>query len=442
MSHELNRRRFLAGAAGLAAGATALPGTALAAGAADSAAGLIPAAPAKPQANASNEAYWREIGKLYDVAPDYVNLENGYFGVMTRPVADEYKRNIDYLNKNNSYFMRQQFDSDGIEKIRARIAAEIGAATGEVAITRGATESLQNLITNFRLVKQGDTIMYADIDYDATQYAMHELASRRGASEAVVRMPEPATRQAVLDAYAQAMRQHPRTRLLLLTHISHRTGLKLPIAELCQMARARGIDVIVDVAQSFGQMELKVADLQADFIGFNLHKWVGAPLGTGLLYIRKERLADIGVHMGDRDYDAGDIRSRVHSGTANTANTMTVPYAFDIHHQIGAANKSARLQYLRNDWVERVRGIKNVQILTPDDPAMYGAVTSFRLTGQTSKEGNVLLARRLLAEHGVFTVARHGLIGGSCIRVTPALFTQPRELDKLVQGIRALSGAA
>ena len=436
MSHAPTRRSFLASATGLAAGATLMSRSAHAQTGAAGATGL-PATPADAQANATNEAYWNQVRALYDVSPDYLNLENGYYGIMTRPIADAYKRHIDALNLNSSHFLRQSFNGDGIEKIRARIAQEIGAATDEVAITRGGTESLQNLIINYRPLKAGDTVMYSDLDYDAMQHAMTALAEQRGAERAIVRMPEPATRQAILDAYAQALRQHPRTRLLLLTHISHRTGLMLPVAELCAMAKQRNVDVIVDIAQSYGQMDLRIADLNADFVGANLHKWIGAPLGVGMLYIRKERLADIGVHMGAAEFPVTDIRARVHAGTVNTANIMTIPDAYDQHHRIGGANKSARLRYLRNYWVERARAIDGVQILAPD--GMHGAITSFRLAGRTSKEDNVLLARRLLAEQGVFTVVRHGPAGGSCVRVTPALFTQPRELERLVDGIRALS---
>ncbi|OEZ63617.1 aminotransferase class V-fold PLP-dependent enzyme [Duganella sp. HH105] len=421
----LNRRSFFHVAAGVAGGSLIVP---------PALADLPPAAEALPQ----NESYWAKVAAQYDPAPDFINLEQGYFGMMARPVAEEYKRNIDYLNSHSSRFLRQEFDGSGIEAIRAQIAMAVDADISEIAITRGATESLQNLIVNYKPLKAGDTIMYADLDYDATQYAMNELALRRGAEVAVVRIPEPPGRQAILDAYAQAMRRHPRTRLLLLTHISHRTGLTLPVAELTEMARQRGIDVIADAAQSWGQTDFTVADLKADFIGFNLHKWLGAPLGVGFMYIRKARLADIAVHMSDQDYAATDIRSRVHSGTVNTANIMTVPAAFRFHEQIGVANKSARLKYLRNYWVERVRGVKGLQILTPDDPSMYGASTSFRFAGKTSKEDNQRLARRLMDEHGIFTVSRNGPIGGSCVRVTPALFTTTRQLDRLARAIATL----
>jgi isopenicillin-N epimerase len=437
------RRRFVQLAAGFAAGAAlpleAAPAAALPDPAAGSAPATLPAAPLDAAANAANEAYWGAVAAQYDVAPGYSNLENGYYGVMARPVLAAYKRHIDALNLDSSYLLRTQFDSGGAEAIRAQVAAMVGAGVDEIALTRGATESMQNLLINYKPLKAGDTVMVGDLDYDAVQYAMVALAERRGASVAVVRMPEPATRQAIIDAYAQALERHPRTRLLLLTHVSHRTGIKMPLAELARMARARNVDVIVDAAQSWGQMDFKVADLHADFAGFNLHKWIGAPLGVGFLYIRKARLADIGVHMADQDYGVDDIRSRVHSGTVAAANTMTVPDAFSFHQQIGVANKAARLQYLRDYWVARVRDVPGIAILTPDDASMHGASTSFRLAGHTSKEANVALVKRLMGEHRVFTVARHGPVGGSCVRVTPALFTSPRDLDRLVLALHQIT---
>lgn len=437
------RRRFAQLAVGIAAGAALPLEAARAAAPADTPPGAtvaaLPAAPLDTAANASNEAYWSTVAAQYDVAPGYSNLENGYYGVMARPVLEAYKRHIDKLNLDSSYLLRAQFDTSGVNAIRAQVAAMVGAGVDEIALTRGATESMQNLVTNYKPLKAGDTVMYGDLDYDAVQYAMNELASRRNASVAVVRIPEPATRQAIIDAYAQALDRNPRTRLLLLTHVSHRTGIKMPLAELSRMARARKVDVIVDAAQSWGQMDFNVADLHADFAGFNLHKWIGAPLGVGFLYIRKARLADIGVHMADQDYGIDDIRSRVHSGTVASANTMTVPDAFSFHQRIGVANKAARLQYLRDYWVARVRDVPGLAILTPDDAGMHGASTSFRLAGHTSKEANVALVKRLMAEHRVFTVARHGPVGGSCVRVTPALFTSPRDLDQLVSGLRKIA---
>ncbi len=405
-------------------------------------------APASPATGASagntarspqDETYWAGVARHYEVSRDFLNLENAYYGIMAKPVSDDFKRNIDLLNRENSRYLRREFDDAGIEAIRVQLAQHLGAPVDEIAITRGATESLQNLISNFTLLGKGDSVIYGDLDYDAMQYAMNDLAERHGASVAVVRVPEPASREAVLEVYEQAMRNNPRAKLLLLTQVSHRTGLVFPIAELVTMAKRRGIAVIVDVAQAWGQLDYRLPDLQADFVGGNLHKWIGAPLGLGFIYIRKERLQDIRVHLGDRDNPASDIRSRVHAGTLNSATIMTIPAALQFHNSIGTANKGARLRYLRDYWVEQLRYENNVQILTPDTPGMAGAVTSFRIKGKTTAEDNKAIVRRLMDQYGIFTVARHGQVGGSCIRVTPALFTKPADLDRLVGALRQIA---
>jgi selenocysteine lyase/cysteine desulfurase len=416
--HQANRRKLLGAAAGL----TAL---------------TVPGAYAAP----ASVSDWDRVAQSYDIAGDFINLENAYYGIMAQPVAEEFKRNIDYLNRYSSFHLRRQFDRAGMDDLRAQLAAHTGVPADELAITRGATESLQNLICNYRLLKRGDTIMYCNLDYDAMQYAMNDLAKRNGANVALVQIPEPVSRQAAIDVYEKAIRQHPRTKLLLLTHVNHRTGFVLPVQEIIKIAKARGIDVIVDVAQSWGQLDYKLPDLGADFVGANLHKWVGAPLGTGFLHIRKERLADIGVERGDEDYPATDIRSRVHSGTVNAAALMTIPAALKLHDEIGLANRGRRLRELRDHWVHQVRDLPNIQVLTPDDAGTYGAVTSFRVRGHTTPEANAALVNRLVEQYGIFTVMRKGPVGGACIRVTPGLFTRTADLDKLVTAIRDLAAA-
>lgn len=379
------------------------------------------------------------LGASYDVAGDIVNLENAYYGIMARPVLEDYKRNLDYLNRHNSHYLRTRFDRDGLAAIRAQLAAYAGVAPSEIAITRSAVEALQNLILNYRLLKEGEAVMICNLDYGTVMDAMRELARRRGAELVSVTIPEPATRQNVIDAYADALQRHPRTRLLLLTHVSHRTGLVLPVAEIARIARARGADVVVDIAQSFGQLDFRIPDLGADFVGTNLHKWIGAPLGLGFLYIREGRLQDIDIDCGNTEHPPTDIRARVNAGTLNVAAVMTIPKALSFHARIPLAQRAAHLRALRDYWVERVRALPRVEVLTPDDAGMAGAVTSFRLKGKTSFEDNVALARTLLERHGIFTVARDGPVGGSCIRVTPSYFTTTAQLDRLVAAIRALA---
>lgn len=386
----------------------------------------------------SDEKFWGNVAAQYQVSPDIVNLENGYYGIMTKSVLAEYRHNIEKLNLNNSLYLRTSYDDD-MAAIAAQIAKLAGVLPEEIAITRGATEALQNLITNYKLLKPGDVAMYSDLDYDSMQYAMTYLKDRRGANVVTINMPEPATKQGILDAYAAAFAANPKTKLLLLTHISHRTGLVMPIAEISAMAKAKNIDVIVDAAHSWGQMDFNIPDLKVDFAGFNLHKWMSAPLGVGFLYIRKNRLADIDLAFANDDWDATDIRSRVHSGTTNTANVMTVPAALALHTSLGAANKQARLRYLRDYWVSKVKGFKGMNILTPDDAGSYGALTSFRLTGKVSKADNVAIAKELRDKYKIFTVRRGGVAAGDCVRVTTALFTKPSDLDRLVAALKNIT---
>ena len=157
-----------------------------------------------------------------------------------------------------------------------------------------------------------------------------------------------ATHDSGLAYYESFLAANPRAKLLLLTHLSHRTGLVVPVREIVAMAQKRGVDVIVDAAHSWGQIPFTAKDLGAAFVGYNLHKWISAPLGIGFMYIRKDRLADIDRDHADQDYPESDIRSRVHTGTSNSANLLSLEVALDLHESIGVDNKHARLQYLRD----------------------------------------------------------------------------------------------
>jgi len=165
--------------------------------------------------------------------------------------------------------------------------------------------------------------------FGAAGNAWAPAKDRRGVEVVKIDLPEPATRQNLLDAYAAAFTANPKLKAVLLTHLSHRTGLVLPVAEIARMARTRGIDVILDAAHSWGQVEFNPRDLGIDFIGFNLHKWIGAPIGAGFLYIAKDRLADIDRNKADEDFPEADIRSRVHTGTVNFATVLTIPAALE-----------------------------------------------------------------------------------------------------------------
>ena len=390
-----------------------------------------------PQAVAQDEAYWREVAAQYVVTDRVTNLEAGFFGMMPAPVLAAYHEHIDRVNRENSYFARNAYPALA-QAARERAAAALGVSSGELAFARNATEALQTLIGQYNGVQAGDAVMYADLDYPAMQQAMNALAARHGATVATLVIPEPASHASILAAYTSALDAHPRTKLLLLTHANNKTGLIHPVRAIAELARARGVDTVVDAAHSFGQVPLALPDLGAAFVGVNLHKWVGAPVGVGALYIRRDALMRIDRAHGD-DGSLERIDSRIHTGTTDFAAMMTVPTALDFQDRIGVPRKAARLRYLRDSWVTPARAVRGVDILTPDDATLVGAITSFRIRGNGDRAANAALARRLQEEFGVFTVARSGIARGDCVRVTPALYNSPADADKLVAALRVLA---
>ena len=435
---HVSRRDFLA-SAGIASASLATP-IRMAAAEQETLAPLPPHPGGAPERAASDEAHWRRVAAYYRVTDRVTNLEAGYWGMMATPVMDEYVGQIQRVNRENSFYARTAYAAD-LAAARARVAAALGVDVGEIAFTRGASEAMQCLIGNYSSLKPGDLVMYADLDYPAMQDAMKWLTARHGVRVVRIVIPEPATRANVLQTYADALKDNPGVRLLLLTHVNNKTGLVTPVADVSRMARPQGADVIVDAAHSFGQMDIKARDLDADFIGFNLHKWIGAPVGVGAMYIRQARLADFERDMGDEESPADSITSRVHSGTANFATFLTVPAALDFHASIGPAYKAARVKYLRDRWVTAVRGVRGIDVLTPDDPQMTAAITSFRLNGRTSKADNDHIVQDLLTRFGLFTVRRTGIERGDCVRVTPSLYNSVDDVDRLAAALKALAAA-
>lgn len=405
------------------------------------AAGMLAAAPL----GATQAIEGRDLAALWDVDRTVANLENAYWGVMPREVYAEYLAQTEFLNRRNVVFVRDgiagQERTAAMERVRTELAGLMRAPAEEFALARNGTEALQNLIMQYGRLAPGDAVLYADLDYDEMQQAMSSLQHYRGAKVLRFSLPEPATTANVLTAYDAQLKQAPANlKLLLVTHLSNRTGLVTPVREIVAMARARGVDTIVDAAQTIGHVDFTLADLDADFVGFSLHKWLCAPIGTGAIWIRRSRLADIEPCMGSTMFPGDDTRSRTSVGTVNFAATLTVPKAIAVHNRIGGARKQQHLQSLRDYWVERVRDIPGLEILTPDDKARYAAVTSFRLPAMKDYAQAQRMQALLLEKHRILTVARRGIANGAAVRVTPALYNTTEELDRLVAALRAESG--
>jgi isopenicillin-N epimerase len=329
--------------------------------------------------NPEDEAGWKTLAKNYDVTRRITNLENGYWGIMAQPVLAEYKRLTEFINQENTFFARLQW-SETYGGIRETVAGFLSA-----------TESLQALI-------------------------------------------------GILSVYEKALAANPRTKLLLLTHLNNLTGLIIPVAKISRIARERGVDVILDAAHSVGQVEFKLNTLGCDFIGVNLHKWVGAPIGYGVVYTKKERIDDIDPYRG-KPSGPGDIGGRIDTGTLNFAAHMAIPAALAFHNKIGTAAKEARLRFLRNLWVGEARKLKGLTVLTPDDRNMVAALTSFRLDGVLPTKANDAVTRHLRENFGVLTIPRTGPDAGDCILVTPSVYTSSADVMKLATALRSITAS-
>jgi selenocysteine lyase/cysteine desulfurase len=386
--------------------------------------------------NADNERHWQAIAQHYELEPGPINLENGYFGRMSRAVRAQYLEHVAFINRSNSLYVRQRFEQGQNVEILRQLAGLIDADPEAIAFTRNATEALQSLIRNYNGLQPGDQVLISDLEYDTVKGAMRWLAGYRGVEVIEVSHTHPATVDSLVQTYRDAFARYPRLKLMALTHVTHRTGLVMPVAAIASAARAHGVDVILDGAHALGQIEFNLAELGIQFAGFNLHKWIGAPLTLGFLYIAPERLADIDPDMGEFHYPASDVRARTPYSTPNFPALMTLPLVLEEHCSLGgSAAKGARVNYLRDLWVSQVRQLPGIEVLTSDDPRLYCGITAFKFTGRDQ----AAMAERLLKEYDLFTTTRVGAAFGTCIRVTPGLVTSAADIGVLVKAITELN---
>jgi selenocysteine lyase/cysteine desulfurase len=407
---------------------------ALAVPAGTAAAAIIPSGLA-----ADDEITWAKVAAQYPVTRQVALLENAYWGSMALPVAAAHRENVARLNRDNSWYARRAMVKDQ-QRALERAAEAMGVLPEEIGLCRNAAEGLSALIGQFRDVGAGDRILFSDTDYETTQGAMRTLAAARGAEAVKINLPRRMTPENLIETYREAIMRTPRLKLVLLTHMSHRHGLVLPVQEITKIARSNGIEVIVDCAQSFYQLPFKIPDFGANFVGMNFHKWVGAPLGAAAIWIRRGRTDAISPAPALPDAPATSVPGRIHQGTVDYAAQLTIPAALDFQQTIDPAAKLARLRYLRDRWVGQVRGRQGIEILLPDDPELYGATTSFRLAGRSSLEASIAVTDELIDRFGIMTVHRAGLADGVCIRVTPSLFTTTGEVDRLAAALTAMTG--
>ena len=325
------RRTFLKTLGPLTVGATVLPAfDPLRIARVESAADKI--AHLSPKEAAQDEEFWLHVQSAYKVSPDFINLENGFYSPSPQVVLDAWVRNIRMINEIPSFYMRHR-QVEERETAKKQLAEFAGCSPEEIVITRNTTESLDTIISGLDL-KADDEVIVTNQDYGSMLQAFEQQSRRFGIRIRTISLPlHPKQSAEVVQAFEEAITL--KTRVMLVTHIINLTGQILPAREICDMAHEHGVEVIVDAAHSFAHIDFKIPDLQCDYLGASLHKWLCAPLGTGILYIKKEKIKDVWPLFGDTTYPPDDIRKFEHIGTHPVSSEITIPDAIRFHNSIG-----------------------------------------------------------------------------------------------------------
>ena len=424
-----SRRHFLGTlslpAAAAAAGLPLRP-TLLRASALDIAESLR-AHPGSPGEVAADEDFWIEVGRAFTVDRTLVNLNNG--GVSPSPglVQDAMKRHLDYSNLAPTYTMWGILEPQR-EGVRARMAAEWGVDKEEIALVRNSSEGLQTMQLGLDF-QRGDEVLTTTQDYPRMITTFQQRERRDGIVLRQIQIPVPAEDPAeVVRLFEEAIT--PKTRAVLACHMINLTGQILPIRELNAMARRHGVPLIVDGAHGLAHFDFKLSDLEVDNYSASLHKWLFAPHGTGLLYVRREKIREIWPLMAAPEGMSDNIRKFEEIGTHPAANYLAIGEALTFHQGIGSARKAARLTYLRDYWVKPLLELERVRLHTSLKPGFACGIANVQIEGVDS----AALNNHLWDRHRIISVAiKHPEFEG--IRVSPSVYTQLEELDRFVDAM-------
>lgn len=375
---------------------------------------------------AKDESFWFHVQEAFDVDRSLVNLNNGGVHPAPRLVMQALHRYLDFANAaptvNSWGYIRARR-----EYIRQKIAETFGCSPEEIAITRNVTESLQIALLGIDL-KPGDEIITTTHDYPSMKNALFQREKREGIKVKLVPFPYPAqNKQELVDCFAQNITAQ--TKMILVCHITNLTGQIFPIREICQLAREKGIEVVIDGAHSFGHFVYQQKDLDCDIYGANLHKWMMAPIGTGFLYVKKEKINKIWPLFPAPDPQGSDIRKFEHYGTHPEPIWLAIGEALTFHHTLGPKRKEERLRYLKNYWAQNLAKLPKVRILTSFEPTMACGLGSFTVEGFDMSR----LAQILMDKHKIHTTAGVLPDGVPFMRITPSIYTTLKELDYFLE---------
>ena len=376
---------------------------------------------------ASDEDYWAEIRNSFTVDRNVINLNNGYVSPAPLVVQDAMRRYLDFSNMGPKHTMIDILEKQ-VEDVRRRVAKTAGCDPEEIAITRNASESLENAQYGIDL-KPGDEVLTTNQDYPRMLTTFRQRERREGIVLKTISFPVPPP--SMEDLYQRFERAvTPKTKLILLCHITNRTGQIFPVRKICDMAHARNIPVIVDGAHAFNHFPYNLSDLGCDYYGVSLHKWTCAPIGTGFLYVRNSRIASTWSLMASSDRQQGDIRKFEEIGTHPAANHNAISAALIFNENIGIDRKAARLRYLRDRWAHRLAQNPKVKILHSEDPAQSCGIGFLAFNGVDAEK----MAETLWSKYNIITV-RVGHEEYDGLRITPHIYSTVADIDYFAESV-------
>lgn len=380
---------------------------------------------------ASNEDFWSSIREGYLLNKDYINLENGYYCMLPQESLNHYLENVRSVNFLASRYMRTvQFENRNAA--RQQLADVTGCSFDEVVITRNTTESL-DLVISGQDWSRGDEAIYAEQDYGSMMDMFRLMGERHGIVSKIVSLPNhPKNDKEIIDLYASQI--NDKTKLLMVSHVVNITGQVLPVRKICDMAHDNGIEVMVDGAHAFAHLNFKIPDLNCDYYGTSLHKWLNVPLGAGLLYVKKDKIKNLWPLFAEAKLPRDDIDRLNHTGTTPVHVELSIPGAIEHYQVIGAERKEQRLKYLKEYWTSKVKSNPNIILNTPFESERSCAIANVGIKNMNSKE----MAKVLFDTYNIWVVAidRPGVHG---CRITPNVYTSTKELDRFVEALSQMA---
>lgn len=374
---------------------------------------------------AADEDYWAVIQQAFSVTRGIINLNNGGVSPSPRLVTEAFVRYTWQQEDATAYTMWRILEPQS-ETVREGLAEIFGCSAEEIAITRNASESLEILLMGLDL-RSGDEILTTTQDYPRMLTTLKQRELREGLKLNLIKIPiAPENPLEIAAAFEKAVT--PRTKLILISHQINLTGQINPVKQVCEMARKRGIETIVDGAHSFAQFDFRQEDLGCDYFGTSLHKWLHAPKGTGMLYVRKEKIVKVWALMASEEKNKEDIRKFEEIGTHSAAMRLAIGEAVLFHNAIGGKRKEERLRYLSRYWMDRLNEIPKVGFNTSFDERQFCAIANVKVDGMDPVEiGNYLMSKH----HILTTPIVHEEFTG--IRITPNIYTALWELDRFCE---------